>query len=876
MNLFKVINILPAGMINMGNGHTLVLAVTLWLTFIPAILAFRQYPDYHKQARRKLSTDIPELEGAISIDCGATEGYDDSDTAIFYKPDAGFIDTGNNMRISSEFTSQYLPQWQTNLRSFPQGARNCYTLKPEQGKNQNYMIRAYFVYGNYDGKNKPPVFDLYLGVNRWDTIELEDPSDPPFREIMHISLTDNIDVCLVNTGSGIPFISALELRLLNNSLYNFESGALQYVLRQNVNGENSIRYPDDIYDRIWEPLQLPDLKNLDTWIPISAQSTIDTNDYYHVPKQVLKTAAQAPNSSIPLSFYWGPFDDIFRDLGDGQVREFNVSLNDHTNPVAEPIKLKYLSSLTKSVLTMSIEDTKLSFSLQATNESTVPPILNAFEIFKPRMLLVKPTEPEDVKAMMDIKQVYGVIRNWQGDPCLPTYYSWEGLNCSYNDPPRIISLNLASNSLKGRIDSSLSNLKSIESLDLSNNDLTGPVPDFLAQLPSLRILNLTGNKLSGSIPQAFMEKVKNGSLQMSWDGYPNICLSDSCEANKKKKKKKKFVPLVASIGAVLVLFFLCALAFWHRKRRRQGESNKSGSLKSKNQEFTYSEIVSITNDFETVIGEGGFGKVYLGTLKNGNQVAVKVRSPSSNQGPKEFQSEAQLLVRVHHTNLVSFIGYCNKGTHMAIVYEYMANGNLRHHLSETNANVLNWQKRLQIAIDAAQGLEYLHYGCRPPIIHRDMKSTNILLNERLQGKIADFGLSRILKNDGGPDDSHIYTDAAGTPAYIDPEYHLTGKFDKRSDVYSFGVVMLELITGHRAVIRSPQAIHIIKWVRPIIGRGDVQNVVDQRLQGDFSINSAWRAVEIAMSCVQSTAIQRPDMSQVVAELKECLAIEMAP
>ncbi|KAK9282392.1 hypothetical protein L1049_005309 [Liquidambar formosana] len=407
MNLFKVKNILPAGMINMGNGHTLVLAVTLWLTFIPAILAFRQYPDYHKQARRKLSTDIPELEGAISIDCGATEGYDDSDTAIFYKPDAGFIDTGNNMRISSEFTSQYLPQWQTNLRSFPQGARNCYTLKPEQGKNQNYMIRAYFVYGNYDGKNKPPVFDLYLGVNRWDTIELEDPSDPPFREIMHISLTDNIDVCLVNTGSGIPFISALELRLLNNSLYNFESGALQYVLRQNVNGENSIRYPDDIYDRIWEPLQLPDLENFEPWNPISTQSTIDTNDdFYYVPEQVLRTAAQTSNSSIPLSFYWGGFDDTFkyyiyfhfadfRDLGDGQVREFYVSLNDNTYTLAKPIKLEYLSPLTPSVLNMSVKDTKLSFSLRATNESTVPPILNAFEIFRLRMLLVKRTDAED-------------------------------------------------------------------------------------------------------------------------------------------------------------------------------------------------------------------------------------------------------------------------------------------------------------------------------------------------------------------------------------------------------------------------------------------------------------------------------------------------
>ncbi|KAK9282510.1 hypothetical protein L1049_005430 [Liquidambar formosana] len=158
-------------------------------------------------------------------------------------------------------------------------------------------------------------------------------------------------------------------------------------------------------------------------------------------------------------------------------------------------------------------------------------------------------------------------------------------------------------------------------------------------------------------------------------------------------------------------------------------------------------------------------------------------------------------MRVHHINLVSLIGYCNEGTHMALVYEYMANGNLRQHLSEIMGNVLNWQKRLQIAIDAAQGLEYLHNGCKPPIIHRDMKTANILLNERLQAKIADFGLSRDFKNEG---DSHVYTDAAGTPAYIDPEYQTTGKFHKKSDVYSFGVVLLELITGHQAIIRGPR------------------------------------------------------------------------
>lgn len=182
-----------------------------------------------------------ELEGAISIDCGATVGYNDSETGIFYEPDAGFIDTGNNIRKPSEFKFPGFEKAMDDLRSFPQGARNCYNLKPEQGKYQKYLIRAFFMYGNYDGKNQTPVFDLYLGVNKWNTVQLYDFYKNVFYEIMHISSTDNIDVCLVNTGSGIPFISALELRLLNSSLYNVESGALENVVRRNVNGKNNIR-----------------------------------------------------------------------------------------------------------------------------------------------------------------------------------------------------------------------------------------------------------------------------------------------------------------------------------------------------------------------------------------------------------------------------------------------------------------------------------------------------------------------------------------------------------------------------------------------------------------------------------------------------------
>ncbi|XVF86738.1 hypothetical protein PTKIN_Ptkin18bG0066400 [Pterospermum kingtungense] len=196
------------------------------------------------------------------------------------------------------------------------------------------------------------------------------------------------------------------------------------------------------------------------------------------------------------------------------------------------------------------------------------------------------------------------------------------------------------------------------------------------------------------------------------------------------------------------------------------DGNKSGTtLESRNRNFTYAEVLKMTNNFETVLGKGGFGTVYLGFLDN-THVAVKMLSESSAQGYKEFHAEIKLLMRVHHGNLTNLVGYCNEGSHLGLIYEYMANGNLKQHLSDRNAHTMSWEDRLRIATDAAQGLEYQHYGSNPPIVHRDVKSTNILVNENFQAKLADFGLSRIFPAEGGP---HVSTVVAGTPGYLDPE-----------------------------------------------------------------------------------------------------------
>ncbi|PQQ17170.1 hypothetical protein Pyn_18442 [Prunus yedoensis var. nudiflora] len=192
---------------------------------------------------------------------------------------------------------------------------------------------------------------------------------------------------------------------------------------------------------------------------------------------------------------------------------------------------------------------------------------------------------------------------------------------------------------------------------------------------------------------------------------------------------------------------------------------------------------------------------------------------------------------------------------MALIYEYVANGNLQKHLSA--------------------GLEYLHNGCKPPIVHRDLKTSNILLNEKLQAKIADFGISKVLSTESA---THVSTAAKGTFGYLDPQYCNTKQLNKKSDVYSFGIVLQELITGRAAIARDEEdvPIHICQWMCPKFNSMEIESIVDSRLQGSYLNASAQKAIEIAMACASSpsTAIQRPDITVVHNDLKECLEIEM--
>uniref|UniRef100_A0A0D3BWV1 Protein kinase domain-containing protein n=3 Tax=Brassica oleracea var. oleracea TaxID=109376 RepID=A0A0D3BWV1_BRAOL len=281
------------------------------------------------------------------------------------------------------------------------------------------------------------------------------------------------------------------------------------------------------------------------------------------------------------------------------------------------------------------------------------------------------------------------------------------------------------------------------------------------------------------------------------------------------------------------------------------------SIETVKRRFSYSEVMAMTNNFQKIFGEGGLGIIYQGYLNGIEQVAVKV----------------ELLMRVHHINLVSLAGYCDERDHLALAYEYMAmaNRDLKEHLSgKEGSSFLDWQSRLRIAAETALGLNHLHTGCKPPMYHRDVKSTNVLLNEDFQAKLCDFGLSRSFPIGS---ETHVSTVVVGTPGFLDPEYYLTHRLSEKSDVYSFGIVLLEIITNQLVIDQTRENPHIAEWVRFLLTSGDIESVMDPDLKGDYGSDSARKVLELAMSCSRLSSAERPNMAQVVHELNECLMYE---
>uniref|UniRef100_A0A0D9ZW58 Protein kinase domain-containing protein n=1 Tax=Oryza glumipatula TaxID=40148 RepID=A0A0D9ZW58_9ORYZ len=794
--------------------------------------------------------------GFISIDCGyiTRPSYPDFKTNLTYVADVGFTNTGFIHTVDVGNLQRDLAQRYTTVRYFPNGTRNCYTLK-QLTRGGKYLVRATFGYGNYDAFNSPPAFDLYLGANYWVKVNITNSS----RAYVH----ETIAVCLVNTGSGTPFISGLDLRSLPANFYPEANVAQSLVLlsffRETVSfgfnrfhfgtDEHHIRYPVDRYDRFWQRYE-----DIPGWedVPDKINGTVKSpqNDTYGAPSDLMRSASTAVNASR-MDLPWS--SDASMDVGigpeyivvlyfaevqaisDNLLRQFLVSVDN--TPLAAAFSPRHMLADVFSGTVLGSD--QHSISLITTIISDLPPLISAMEIFLGRTLNESSTGSSDAIAMMTIQTKYSVKRNWEGDPCAPEAFVWDGLSCIHTSI--------------GDIQYNPRGLHRITALNLSFSELIGDIDASFGQLLLLR--HLTGNN-------------------------PNLCGNHTCDPISNKNKRNKFIGFViaAAIVATVFALSLSALFIWYRRRKTNPDVLPEADP-YKSRRFKYKELQVITNDWRNVIGEGGFGHVYAGQLEDATDVAVKVESQTSLRGNhKQFLAEVQHLTRVHHKNLVSLIGYCNDKKHRCLVYEYMDGGTLEGRLrgrEDLPEPPLTWLQRVNIALGSANGLNYLHTLCSPRLIHRDVKAGNILLTANLEAKISDFGLTR--PSIHGTVETRTITQLAGTPGYMDPESLQASHPSESNDVYSFGVVLMVVITGRTAIVTiNGTEKNLAQCVRDWLssGRG-IKAITDPMIRDDCNLSSVEMVAQLALDCTEPAGQDRPTMADVVTTLTESLQLEMS-
>ncbi|XP_059652127.1 leucine-rich repeat receptor protein kinase HPCA1-like [Cornus florida] len=364
--------------------------------------------------------------------------------------------------------------------------------------------------------------------------------------------------------------------------------------------------------------------------------------------------------------------------------------------------------------------------------------------------------------------------------------------------------------------------------------------------------------------------------------------SHFAEVSKQTNKSSIGIIIGAAVGGsvlVLLLLFAGVYAFKQKKRAERVTkrndpfaswdcSKHSGGIPQldKARCFSFEELKKCTNNFseKNAIGSGGYGKVYRGTLPTGQLIAIKRSQEGSRQGGNEFKAEIEMLSRVHHKNVVSLVGFCFDKSEQMLVYEYVPNGSLKESLSGKSGIKLDWMRRLRVALGAARGLAYLHELVNPPIIHRDIKSNNILLDSHLNAKVADFGLSKVMSD---ADASHISTQVKGTMGYLDPEYYMTQQLTEKSDVYSFGVLILELVTARKPIEKG---VHVVREIRQTMDKNkelyNLQGIIDPNFGLGITLKGVEKFVELAMRCVEESRADRPTMSEVVKEIESIMVL----
>lgn len=465
------------------------------------------------------------------------------------------------------------------------------------------------------------------------------------------------------------------------------------------------------------------------------------------------------------------------------------------------------------------------------------------------------------------------------------------------------ALYLRANYFQGGIPSGIGNLSFLNILDVSSNSLKGAIPSSIGRLSHLQVLNLSTNFFSGEIPDigvlsTFQKNSFIGNLDLCGRqiekpcrtslGFPVViphAESDEAAVPPKKSSQSHYLKAVL-IGAVatlgLALIITLSLLWVRSSSKKERAVRKYTEVKKQvdpsasaklitfhgDMPYTSSEIIEKLEslDEEDIVGSGGFGTVYRMVMNDCGTFAVKRIDRSREGSDQVFERELEILGSIKHINLVNLRGYCRLPSSRLLIYDYLALGSLDDLLHEnTERQPLNWNNRLKITLGSARGLAYLHHECSPKIVHRDIKSSNILLNENMEPHISDFGLAKLLVDE----DAHVTTVVAGTFGYLAPEYLQSGRATEKSDVYSFGVLLLELVTGKRPTDPSfvKRGLNVVGWMNTLLKENRLEDVVDRKCS-DVNAETLEVILELAARCTDSNADDRPSMNQVLQLLEQ--------
>ncbi|RDY02510.1 Nodulation receptor kinase [Mucuna pruriens] len=682
-------------------------------------------------------------EGFESIACCADSNYIDPQTNLNYITDYRWFSDKGSCRRRTENVLNNRGNEKVRLFFIDEGKR-CYNLPTI--KNEVYLIRGIFPFDSVNSS-----FNISIGVTQLGSVRSSSLQDLEIEGVFRAT-KDYIDFCLVK-GEVDPFISQLELRPVPEEyLHDLPASVLKLISRNGLWGtKDEIRFPIDPSDRIWNATSSPSSALLLSY----NVSNVDLKSNVTPPLQVLQTALTHPER---LEFIHNGLDTedydyrvflYFLELNStvkAGKRVFDIYVNSEIKMERFDI-LAGGSNYTYTILNVSANGL-LNLTLVKTSGAEFGPLLNAYEILQTRPW-IEETNQKDVEVIQKIRtelllqnQDNKVLESWTGDPC---FFPWQGISCDGSNGSSVITkLDLSSSNFKGPIPSSVTDMTNLKLLNLSHNNFDDYIPSFPPS--SLLIsIDLSYNDLMGSLPESIVslpylkslyfgcnqhmseedpEKL-NSSINTEYDA-----LSETKQQNYGRCKGKPRFGQVFVIGAITCGSLLIALAvgilFVCRYRQKlipwEGfggknylmETNVIFSLPSKDdfliksvaiQPFTLEDIEMATGKYKTLIGEGGFGSVYRGTLNDGQEVAVKVRSATSTQGTREFDNELNLLSAIQHENLVPLLGYCNENDQQILVYPFMSNGSLQDRLygEPAKRKILDWPTRLSIALGAARG-----------------------------------------------------------------------------------------------------------------------------------------------------------------------------